>query len=403
MVSLMPQLSTFFTQLWSISNYAPTIWFYLKKGKMSSISSLLFVKLFVKEGEGSLGVILKAIERLLIPFGLSHHIAIYPRNVEFEITSRCDKKCLFCEHTYWNEPKWDLTYDNMIHITSQFPKLRWVNLTGEGDSFLNRDFLRIIEHLKTRGVAVYLVDSFDLITKEVATKLIDLGVDGIYISFDAATKETYEFIKEGCRYDRTLQNIKDMISLKKEKKSPIPELCFRFVVNKKNYTEMPGYLDLIRSLGTNREIGDNFTIEFVGLLYYPQTAEYFLEKIPETIVDEVNKRAHKYNFHVMYSHPGKEVPPLEACSAWVEPYIMMGGYVLPCCQVLQTNDRNKLRKYAFGNVNEIPFKEIWYSDRYQTFRKMIPDPQGKVPILCQGCRAYDTTRRMKDNGISLEI
>ena len=399
----MSQFFTFIKQLWSITNYLSTFWFYLKKGRIKDFYTLLFVKLFVKEGEGSLGVITKTIEKVLKPFGISHLIAIYPRNVELEITSRCDKKCIFCEHTYWKEANWDLNYENMIHITSQFPKLKWVNLTGEGDSFLNRDYLRIIQYLKSRNVAVYLVDSFDLITKEVATKLVDLGVDGIYISFDAATKETYEFIKQGCTFDRTLYNIRNLIEIKKEKKSPIPELCFRFVVNTINYLEMPDYIDLIHSLGKNKEIGDNFTIEFVGLLHYPQTAEYFLEKIPEDIIDEVNKRAKKYNFNIMFSHPGKEIPPLEACSAWVEPYIMMEGYVLPCCQVLQTNDRDKLRKYAFGNVNETPFKDIWYSDRYKTFRKMIPDSKGQVPILCQGCRAYDTSRRSTEYGVSLEI
>ncbi len=399
----MAVFKTFFQQLWSITFYSPTFRFYIKKGKFRNLITLLFVKLFVKEGEGSLGVLTKTVEKILKPFGLSHLIAIYPRNIELEITSRCDKKCLFCEHTYWNEPKWDLTYENMIHITSQFPKLKWVNLTGEGDSFLNRDYLQIIKHLKSRSVAVYLVDSFDLITKDIAEKLVEYGVDGIYISFDAATKDTYEFIKKGCEFERTLENIRNMIEIKKQVHSPIPELCFRYVVNTKNYHEMPDYLDLIHSLGTNKEIGDNFTIEFVGLLYYPQTAEYFLERIPDKIMREVARRAEKYNFRIMYSHPGKDIPPLDACSAWVEPYIMMGGYVLPCCQVLQTNDRDRLRKYAFGNINEIPFQDIWYSERYRTFRKMIPDPKGLVPILCQGCRAYDTSKRIQEYGVSLEI
>ncbi len=399
----MSYVSTFISQLRSILLYSNTIKFYLKNLKFTNLFALLYVKLFVKEGEGSLGVITKSIEKLLKPFRLSHLIAIYPRNVEFEITSRCNKKCIFCEHTYWNEPKWDLTYENMIHITSQLPKLKWVNLTGEGDSFLNPDYIRIIEYLKSKSVAVYLVDSFDLINNDIAEKLIECGVDGIYISFDAATKETYEFIKSGCKFDRTIKNIRDLIELKKKKGSPIPQLCFRYVVNTLNYLEMPDYIDLIHSLGANDEIGDDFYIEFVGLLYYPQTAKYFLEKIPEEIIDEVKQRSERHHIRVQYSHPGREIPDLCACSAFVEPYIMMGGYVLPCCQVLQSNDRDHLRKYAFGNVNETSFKDIWYSERYKNFRKMIPNPQGKVPILCQGCRAYNTEPRKEKYGVSIDI
>lgn len=396
-------IKTFFSQIGSIFKYSPTYWYYLKNFYFRAFASHLFVKLFVKEGEGSLGVLTKVVEKILKPFGISHLIAIYPRNVELEITSRCDKQCIFCEHTYWNEPKWDLTYENMLHITSQFPKLKWVNLTGEGDSFLNRDYLRIIQHLKSRNVAVYLVDSFDLITKDIATNLVSYGVDGIYISFDAATKETYEFIKKGCSFDRTLTNIRDLLDIKRELKSPIPELCFRYVVNTLNYKEMPDFLDLIHSLGTNKEIGDGFYIEFVGLLHYPQTAEFFLEKIPDDILNTVAERADKYQFRIQYSHPGRKIPELDACSAWVEPYIMMGGYVLPCCQVLQTNDRERLRKFAFGNVNETPFRDIWYSERYRKFRQMITDPEEQVPILCQGCRAYDTTKRIQKKGLSDKI
>jgi MoaA/NifB/PqqE/SkfB family radical SAM enzyme len=399
----MRQIKTFLSQFWSITKYTPTFWFYLKNLKITCFFTLLFVKLFVKEGEGSLGVLTKTIEKILKPFGLSSLIAIYPRNIEMEITSRCNKQCLFCEHTYWNEPKWDLTYENMLHITAQFPRLRWVNLTGEGDSFLNRDYLKIIQHLKSRSVAVYLVDSFDLITRDVSKTLVEYGVDGIYISFDAATKETYEFIKKGCSFERTLTNIRNLIEIKKEQGSPVPELCFRFVVNTLNYHEMPNFLDLIRSLGKNEDIGDGFYLEFVGLLYYPQTAQYFLEAIPDDILQEVAKRAERYNFRIQYSHPGKEIPELNACSAWVEPYIMMGGYVLPCCQVLQTNNREWLRQHAFGNMNESPFPDIWFSERYKRFRKMIPNPHGQVPILCQGCRAYNTTKRIHEQGISQDI
>ena len=39
-------------------------------------------------------------------------------------------------------------------IVDQFPKLIWFNPTGEGDAFLNRNFLKMLRYLKSKSIAV---------------------------------------------------------------------------------------------------------------------------------------------------------------------------------------------------------------------------------------------------------
>ena len=68
---------------------------------------------------------------------------------------------------------------------------------------------------------------FDILTDEIAKELIELGIERIYFSIEGATKETYEKIRVGANYDKVIDNIKRFIQLKKEMKSPIPEICFR--------------------------------------------------------------------------------------------------------------------------------------------------------------------------------
>ena len=382
--------------------YRRTIRYLLRKRGIRAVYNFLFIKSFAMaggEGAGNwIGGFLNPLFRMFPR--LRPKFVSYPFTIEIEITNRCNKKCLICEHTYWNEPGRDLKLEEFKTIVNQFPKLKWVNLTGEGDAFLNKDYLKMIAYLKAKDIPVFLVDSFDLINKEIAEELIEMGVDGIWISWDSATKEIYEKIKVGCNFEKGLNNIKNLIELKKRMKSPIPELCFRYIVNTLNVHEMPQFIELIHSLGDKELLGEGSRVEFAGLLVFDEVKELFVPEIPEEILQATMKKAKELDVHIAFSHSSKsKLPPLEYCAAWAEPYIMMGGYVMPCCAVLQNNSRDFLRKYSFGNILEKPFEDIWYSEKYKKFRKMIPDKKGKVPILCKGCRAYDTTAREKRHGV----
>ncbi len=386
--------------------YRKIIFYLFRKGGIRRVYKFLWTKSFVFAGGEGTGCWVGSI---LIPFfklfpNLTRLFIGFPQVVEIEVTTRCNKKCIICEHTYWKEPNKDLTFTEFKNIIANFPKLKWVNLTGEGDAFLNRDYLKMIEYLKKRDVYVALVDSFDLINKEIAEKLITLGVDVIYISFDAGTKETYEKIKVGCNFKKTINNIRTLLELKRKYNSPIPVIYFRYIVNKLNLYEMEKFLEIVHSFDKDL-LGIGSTIEFTGLLYFPEIEELFIPKIPDNIVKKVIKKAEDLDLKISFVHPThpKNLPPMHYCYAWQEPYIMMGGHVMPCCAVLMSNKRDFLRKHAFGNIFEKSFKEIWFSERYKNFRKMVISKREKVPILCAGCRAYNTIEREEKYGVSEKV
>ncbi len=378
-------------------SYFPAIAYLLRKKGLRAAYNFIFAKLFVKHGEGSWGIGFVFIDLLLKVFPrLTPLFAFYPFNIEVEITTRCNKRCILCEHTYWQEEARDLSFEEFKGIVDQFPGLKWINMVGEGDDFLNKDFLKMVEYVKRKDVCVYLVDSFDLIDKNIARKLVELGVNGIYISFDAASKEVYEKIKVGCSFERVVGNIKNLIEVKRQLRSPIPELCFRYVFTALNVSEMPRFIEFVHSLG------DKSLIEFVGLLKFNEVKHLYLAKVPQGILDETLREARELSVEIYFTHSDEsEKQPMEYCSAWFEPYIIMGGYVLPCCAVLQNNDRQTLRKYALGNIFQASFKEIWYSQRYKDFRHTVSNAKVRVPILCKDCRVFDTRYRQEKYGVLL--
>jgi len=378
-------------------NYRHTMGYLVGKKQFARLVNFLYTKMLVPTGEGSGELAYYAIGGLLQKYP---QLVPYPKYIEIEITSRCNKRCIFCEHTSWNEPNKDLEFDQFKRLVDQFD-LKWVNLTGEGDAFMNKSYLRMIQYLKSHDTSVFLVDSFDLITKDVAKVLVESGVDGIYISMDGATKETYESIKVGCNYDRVLTNIKNLLEIKKELRSPIPEICFRFVVNKKNVNEMADYVRVINSMASRKEFGDGSKIHFVGLLDFPEIHDLYLETIP---VDKISEaiQASKGGLPVVFAHTEQVTnPSINKCLAWAEPYFALvpEPMMLPCCAVLMSNDRQKLLDYSFGNYMTTPTREIWDSPYYKWFRGMVTNPNAKVPAICAGCRAYDTTERIKKYGV----
>ncbi|MEM2619249.1 MAG: radical SAM protein [Candidatus Hadarchaeales archaeon] len=358
----------------------------------------LFVKYLVGDEGGEMALLNPLVAR----FPSLALLPLFPFKVEIEHTTACDKKCIICEHTYWKEKPERLTFEELKFIVDQFPKLRWVNITGEGSGFLNPDFLKMIEYLRSKDISVNFVDELDLLDEEKARKVVELGVNCIWISMDGATKETYEKIKVGCNFEKTIQNIKMLLTVKRELKSPLPTLCFRFVVNKLNYHEMPKMVELVHSLKEYGDLGEGSKLEFVGLLKFKEVEHLYFEPPPE-VVEATRKKAAELGIEVAFSHLEEcELPPMETCSAWFEPYIMMKGYVLPCCAVLMSNKRPFLRQYSFGNLFEEPFEKIWRSERYTRFRWMVT--RGKeVPILCAGCRANNTREREQKYGVSKEI
>lgn len=331
--------------------------------------------------------------------------APYLWDIEVEITTRCYLKCIMCEHTYWPDKAYlnqDLKFDAFKKIIDGIPNLHWINLTGEGSAFLNPDFMKIVEYCKGRGLYVDFTHDFCHISEEEMAKLIGWGVDRIYWSFDGVTKETYEKIRVGADYWGVMANVQRFIGLKKTLRSPLPEICFRFCFFKDNLDEVILVPSLLKSMVHDvKDYGDQPSINFVALLEFEETKDWATE-IPEVVIERTNGQSKAFGFTNYWSHRThieKEKPPLDYCTFWSEPYIMITGHVVPCCGTLMSNKRPALEELAFGNIYEEPLEKIWNTERYRKFRKMIVNPRRKVPRVCLGCRVFNTKNRENKYGV----
>jgi len=308
-----------------------------------------------------------------------------PRTIEIEVTTRCHLKCVFCEQTYWHEPPRDMSFEQFKNIVDQLP-LKWVGTIGIGTAFLNKDYMKMLEYLKSKDIFVELYDTFDLIDDKTLEKLVSLKIDKISISMDAATKSTYEKIRVGANFDRVLRNIRKFVEFKKMQKSPLPELWFHYVVTNVNIDEVLPFVDLVRELTNNSNYAT--LINWSNALSFDETKPIQLN-IPGDLREKIVEKAHKLGLFVNWNLNTVDFEcryTIDRCLKWTNPLVLVTGHLMPCCITSEANARDHQKKYSLGNVFEKSFAEIWKSKEFYEFRKKLLE--GKLPAICKNCRVY---------------
>lgn len=358
---------------WSRFRY---ILYYLSRLKFRAAWTYLWVSMFTRDAGLGLADWI---------FRINPFWAPYPQTMEVEVTTRCHLKCGICEHTYWKEPARDMSFDEFKRITDQFPKLKWIGLTGIGSSFLNKDFLKILSHLKKRGVFIEFFDTFDLIDEKVSEELVRIGVDKIWVSMDAARKGTYEKIRVGTSYEKTINNIKGLFKMKAKYGTSVPEVWFHYIINKENVPEMAEYVDLVDSIVSEHRTNYATLIYFTSLLHFREV-EHLLPSIPAGVRDQVIEKAHSKGLFVNWNENVTCDKPLCDCTKWVEPFVLVTGHVQPCCAINMANDRDFQKQNSWGNLLNEDFHDIWNSEKVREFKKMVHS--NKFPLVCKNCRIY---------------
>lgn len=320
-------------------------------------------------------------EKILFP--IFPKSVFYPRFIEIEVSTYCNLRCKMCEHTYWREKQQHMSFNQLQSIVNQFPNLKWIGLTGIGESFLNPEFKKMVEFVKDKKLYLELYDNFYLINKNFAEMLVKTGVDRMIVSLDAATASTYRKLRPGSDFNRVIKNIKNLRLVKKSSKAYYPEIIFHYIISKDNIHEVLPYISLVKKLMCK----ESTSILFTGVLHaFPEIKNMVVE-VPDKLVNEANAKCEKLGIKVAWNRNiGEAVDPIIKCNEWTMPFIFVDGTVIPCCATNEANKRKYQIKTGMGNIFKEPFKKIWYGSKYKSLRKMIHE--GKTPAACKHCTIY---------------
>jgi len=96
---------------------------------------------------------------------------------------------------------------------------------------------------------VLFITNAQRLRPKVADAVIESGVTQVQISIDGATKDTYEYVRRGARFDRLIHNIEYITDRKRKLGTHLPQLQFNLVLMRRNLHELDQFVDLAEDLG----------------------------------------------------------------------------------------------------------------------------------------------------------
>ncbi len=299
---------------------------------------------------------------------LLNRVAPYPPYIEVEITTACDLRCTMCEHTYWEEPSVMMPYEKLVHILDEFPKLRWADFTGIGESFLHPRYMDMVREAKRRGIYYEIYDAMHRCTPEISDELVRIGLNRIQPSIDGCTKETYENIRVKAKWEEVYANLQGLHRAKDKYNKKLPEVSYHFIVQKQNAPEMGDYVKMVRELAGKQTV----TVQFTELLKeFPDIIGQKYDVVDEER-DQINEIGKQQKVHIRWNRKmQREKVPAQKCTLWHQPFIFVDGSVIRCCTSNEHNERDRQRKNALGNIFEQSFQQIWDGERYRGLRKAL--------------------------------
>ena len=138
-------------------------------------------------------------------------------HAEIEATNHCNTRCLQCPHEVMSRPRgrmeWE-TYETIVrkiraHVNGEKFSL---SFSGMGEPLLHPSIFRFIRHVSDDAFTGFATNGAAL-TEENVGKLIEAGLDVVYVSFNGDEPELYAKMMGGLRFERVLGHVRKTVQL----------------------------------------------------------------------------------------------------------------------------------------------------------------------------------------------
>jgi MoaA/NifB/PqqE/SkfB family radical SAM enzyme len=123
-------------------------------------------------------------------------------------------------------------------------------LSGFGEPLIDKRLPQFIEYAKAHNIEnISIVTNGNLLAPELAQVLAAAGLNEINISIDGFTTKTYESIRLGLKFEKLVNNLKELSSIKNRQNINISLSCVDLIHNYQErhlaYTQFKKYVDNI--------------------------------------------------------------------------------------------------------------------------------------------------------------
>ena len=262
-----------------------------------------------------------------------------PMTVQIETTSFCNAQCLICPNKDMKRKKGvmdDALFKKIVDDCKEIQPLEiYPFITGE--PFMDKEIIDRIKYINKAlpNTKVKIFTNGALLNHEVIKKLLGLKIDGIVISFNGATKETYEK-QMGLNYEKTIENIK---LLSQQDKIP---LLISMVITKDTLPEINKFMDMWKG---------------INIKPYISSFKNYGGKLKIDV----------------------RLPVPEQCGrVLTQMTVLHDGRVSLCCM-------DNEGEVILGDARENSLMQIWNSDKAKEIRKLHMDGRKEEIMICKDC------------------
>ncbi len=327
-------------------------------------------------------------------FEVGERAYAYPTRLQIEPSSACNLHCVMCPIDEMQRPKGIISFENFKKIVDKVPSANVLSLTGIGEPTMNRALPEMVAYAKARGMTVGFASNGTLFTQELAEKLVQAGLDHVSFSIDGGSKEAYEKIRLGGKFERAVGGAELVLGAKKRLGRKTPYVKMTFLIQRDNILNLKDIVQLIHDIhpdGYATKHLANLNEKDVAALAPDLQSEVKVAKAVEAavalaeslgelaMVPQLRKFGPGSTESPPAAAPAKADPDeLRVClSPWYNLTVNWNGAVSACC--FRTD-----QPYDLGNLLEQSLDEVWQGEKYRRFRKALIHHRGEVSV-CRTC------------------
>ena len=310
----------------------------------------------------------------------------FPLNLNVEATTRCNLECTFCTHSSLEENQvGDIDLESSKRIIDEaknFGGLPTINVNGLGEPLLRKDIPEFIGYAKEHGVQdVMFHTNGTIMTEELATRLIESGLDRIIFSVDSPDKATYEKMRplktsfdkykdvegavlKGTPWEKTVRNVHRFIDVRNKMGMKKPIVRVTMVVTNNTVYQVQDFINLWKP------VVDHITVQDLTwrtkLLNNGTWSNKESSALP-TNFEEIREESIKRNIKFICPYLYQSV------------YQFYGGDVIPC------SNPNARTHMIMGRWDKTPMAEIWHGKEYQDIRSLHENGKWFEHPICGTC------------------
>lgn len=292
------------------------------------------------------------------------HFKTMPSFVSVEPSSVCNLCCPECaigtHQTIRSNHKISLElYHKLVEEIKPFAF--HVQLFFQGEPLLNENIDEMVVFARNNRLATTISTNAMKLDRDMSKRLVKAQLDRLIVSIDGTTQQTYETYRRGGNLQTVIDNVKQLIEIRKQHNSKYPIVECQMIVFSHNEHQINDFKQLVKSIGA-----DHATIKSAQIYDFQSNSQL----IPK------NERYARY---IKRSGTWQLKKPItNQCDRIYKGCVVNSdGLVTVCCF-------DKIPNHPVGNLNNSTLNAIWNGDEFVKFRAQVSTNRHSI-FICENC------------------